>query len=326
MSRPSLSSPVRRARLRTGRRLAPPDDAARERAARWSAYFHRFTGWPHGRHELPGDLVPMSCRQAFETLSAVPDERTDTVQRSVSHLLVAGWEPERRHLDRLAAVARAACDDATDPDDPVQYLRARAPVEPVGRVVEARPVLPPPSGQKTIAYPSRVTIVDGVATVRTEALVPRPLDRVAELIQPQNWHRLGPFFRSTDLLEREETKRRDELVEHFVVDWNSFNVQEFRVHLHVDYGEQDEADGGKTARTDYAILYEEDDQILVDDGFGQARRIPGHPGWTHYIGEKKVKFASPMLNLLSPAITAMLLETNTDWLLKALPEPGGRAS
>ena len=298
-----MTFPLRRATRAPSRRLGAPDAPARERAALWSAYFHRFAGWPHGRHELSYGLVPMSCRRAFETLDETCDGRVATIRRPVSHLLAAGWKPGRDHLGRLDTIAPTADDEQIEHVSP-EDLRAAG--------------VPPEDADTSVKGRSRVTIEDGAATVQFETWIPRPIDRVADLIRPQHWFQLGHFWRGTDFRPRAETGRTDELLEHYVFDWNAVNIQEFRVHLGVDYGEQDEPDGRKTVRTDYAIMYEEDDEILIDDGFAQATGIRERPGWTHYLGEKKLKFASPVLNFLAIAIVTMLLEHNAGWLLHAL--------
>jgi hypothetical protein len=315
-----MTFPVRRATRAPARRLTAARGTARERAALWSAYFHRFAGWPHGRHELSYGLVPMSCRRAFETLGDMGDGRLATMRRPVSHLLAAGWKPEPRHLVRLATIAPAATDEQTEA---AARLRAFASVEHVSRETLRAADVPREDADVSAPARSRVTIEDGAATAQFEAWLPRPLERVANLIRPQNWFELGHFWRETALRTRPETGRSDELLEHYVFDWNAVNVQEFIVHLSVDYSEQDEPDGGKTVRTDYAIMYEEDDQILIDDGFAQATQVPKREGWTHYLGEKKLKFASPLLNFLSTAIVTMVLENNAGWLLDALPEQDG---
>jgi hypothetical protein len=306
-----MTFPVRRATRAPNRRLAAADDTGRERAALWSAYLHRFAGWPHGRQELPYGLAPMSCRRAFETLEETGAARIATIRRPVSHLVAAGWNPEPRHRDRVAKIVGTPTHHAA---------RDIAAVEHVSRETLRDADVPVADRSR-----SRVTIEDGAATVRFETWLPRPLERVASLIQPQNWFRLGHFWRATDLRKRTGPGECDELREHYLFDWNAVSTQEFVAHLSVDYGEQDEGDGGRIVRTDYAIRYEEDDEILIDDGFAQARRVPGRAGCTHYVGEKKLKFASPLLNFLSTAIVTMLLENNADWLLHALDVQDGVA-
>ena len=318
MPRDPVTFPVRRATRVPNRRIAPGDRQSRERAAIWSAYFHRFAGWPHGRYEVPYGLAPMSCRHAFETLDGMDDARRATIRRPVSHLLAAGWKPERRHLDRLAGIATTATDATTAAHEAAARLRPLARVEHVSRETLRAADVPPPDADPSVPGRSRVTIEDGAATVQLETWLPAPLERVAELIQPKNWFKLGHFWRGTELRTRPETGRCDELLEHYVFDWNAVNTQEFIVHLSVDHGEQDEPDGRKTVRTDYAIMYEEDDEILIDDGFAQATHLPKREGWTHYRGEKKIKFASPLLNFMSMAIVTMLLENNAGWLMDAL--------
>jgi len=88
----------------------------------------------------------------------------------------------------------------------------------------------------------------------------------------------------------------------------------FDVILKVDYSESTDV-----VRTDFSLKYEKSDQILVDEGYVEARSIPGRPGWTRHTGQKTLKFTSGLLNILAPAMTAMFLESKADWLESALP-------
>ena len=56
------------------------------------------------------------------------------------------------------------------------------------------------------------------------------------------------------------------------------------------------------------MLAREHGQLECDDGFIEARSIPGRHGWCEYIAEKGMKFRSPAMDLLAPTVTALFLE------------------
>jgi hypothetical protein len=89
------------------------------------------------------------------------------------------------------------------------------------------------------------------------------------------------------------------------VNWNQLLLQDFKVWLRFT-----RRTTKNTIRTDYSLIYEEDDQLLVDQGYGEVKRVEGHKRWTRYTGVKTLKFASALLNLLAPAVMAMFLDGN----------------
>src|SRR6185436_9088119 len=110
--------------------------------------------------------------------------------------------------------------------------------------------------------------------------------------------------------------RKGTVFENFVVTWNTFAAQSFKVHLKVTR----RARAGMM-RTDYSLINEEDDKLLVDEGYGEARRIGERRGWTLYTGVKTLKFASTLQNLLSPGVMAMFLDSTASTLTRFRPRP-----
>jgi len=294
-------------------RLWGVDDDVRERAALWSAYYHRFAGAPRAAALVEG-RQPLSPDAACGVLAEMPRERRAPIRRALAHLVTAGYRPGAHRRAAFDALARHVTDTA--PGEPrhaaVAKLRAFG-----GRSTHARPF-----GSDAVAIdgrlyglargdcvplPTTVTVeADGVS-VRGETLVPRPLDAVAAIVRPQNWHRLGPFFESTSLVGPSELR------EVYVVDWDLVRFERFEVHLRVDFTRTRDR-----AHADYSLMYDRDRRLFVDDGWSEAQAIEGHPDWTRYIGVKKVKFAASYSNLLAPAMMSMFIESNADWLLKAI--------
>jgi hypothetical protein len=124
------------------------------------------------------------------------------------------------------------------------------------------------------------------------------------------WKELGPFWEGEGDIQVEWERgggdprvRKGEVAEVFILNWNTLQLQMFEVRLRVTQRRTDDM-----IRTDYSLMYEKDDQVLVDQGYGEVRRIPKRPQWACYTGEKTLKFASTMLNLLAPGIMAMFLD------------------
>jgi hypothetical protein len=77
-------------------------------------------------------------------------------------------------------------------------------------------------------------------------------------------------------------------------------MERFDVHLRVDYTVTDDV-----IRSDYSLLYDEDSQLLCDDGMMELRKIPGYSDWCRYTGTKSLKFAADFLNVLAPGVLFM---------------------
>jgi hypothetical protein len=140
------------------------------------------------------------------------------------------------------------------------------------------------------------------------------LSRVNRLVNPMNWVELGEFFAVTKR-EADGTrgpKREAEswygvLLEDFIVSWNGLATHRFNQKLKVDYTVLP-----NVARTDYSLMYEEDDQIEVNEGFFEVRRDATMPkGWIAGTMKKTVRFKSSLLNFLAPAMLAMFLDSKT---------------
>ena len=158
------------------------------------------------------------------------------------------------------------------------------------------------------AEPSRIRTANGVFTVSRRALVRAPFEKLVPVIDPRNWARLGEFFDRVDRLDGANVREDgwDGLFEeHFRVGWGPWSINTVNPILRVDFTHD-----GQCARADYALAWERDDQLETDDGFVEIRRLPGRVGWCEYSAEKSTRFRSPQINLLSPAIMAVFVESN----------------
>lgn len=165
-------------------------------------------------------------------------------------------------------------------------------------------------GQLTVSLPTKIIHDAGAFTFVKEVGLRQNLDNVKWLVNPLNWVRLGEFFARTD---REDGTRGSEgdqkewagvLVEDFIVSWNGLRTHSFKQKLKVDYTVERDL-----ARTDYSLMYEEDDQIELNQGFFQAKTIGESPEWIHGQMQKTLRFKSSLLNMLAPAIFSMFLDS-----------------
>ena len=313
------------------------------RAVLWSCIYHRLFGPPSGGTTMITGLDPVSQEEICDILERIGNGtrslRHDYLVRSCcSQLLAAGYRPPAdddalfyRLARGVTCTQRKGRKERIEQPEIRRYLRLHAqehfgvpyqPFTPPARLedeIDRRQRLSP---RTVIGRPSEVAY-DGTAfTISKEMLVEQPLTKVAPLINPENWTRLGPFFRET---RRDDPPRRwqrgkpiawdGRLYEEFTINWNAFTVNSFVSRIQVDYTVTADA-----ARTDYALMYEEDDQLVVDDGYVEASRVPGYPEWTRYRGTKSLRFASSFLNMLAPAIASMFLETQAGFLESAVVE------
>jgi hypothetical protein len=162
-----------------------------------------------------------------------------------------------------------------------------------------------------------------VWVVKKEYVLRCPFEGVTTLINPINWQHLAPFFKVTRQVDPPPQASdvagswSGVLNEKFIVNWNTFAVQSFDVFLNVDY-----TVAGDVTRADYSLKYETKNQIVVDDGYGEAQKVDD--GVTRYIGCKRLRFASSFLNLVAPGILAMQLEQDEGGF-RDLLERGARA-
>jgi hypothetical protein len=156
--------------------------------------------------------------------------------------------------------------------------------------------------------PSYVRDTNGIFTVSRRANVKAPLRAVREVLNPINWATLGEFFEYVGQVGNPKERKdgwRGLFEERFVIGWGPLSLNTYTVFLNVDFT-YDET----RVRADYSLAYEEDDQLEVDDGYLEARTIPGRPGWCAYYAEKSTRFRSPWSNLMAPVINAVSLESN----------------
>lgn len=163
--------------------------------------------------------------------------------------------------------------------------------------------------------PTEIRYDGDAVTALRQVWVRNQLDDLGPNLNPMEWSKLSPFFEVVRAEGRPRMPRATEpwsglFFEHFVINWNRVRFNSFKTHLTVDFT----WDAG-LYRTDYSLAYEEDDQLLLDNGFVEARKIPGHPGWTQYRMSKTVKFASAFLNFLVPAALCMWVESDSEGLV-----------
>jgi hypothetical protein len=307
------------------------------RQAQWSAYYHRFFGRVRPGDQVPAAYAPLSLDDATAALHdalraplAVPAHepiRHDIVRRCAASILIYGHRPSAGRKDDFERVmtiaatpevgARAGktrqptAERAKDflirwgtaaflPIDPEQEMDLRIPE----RLKET------PNDKHLVALPTTITNTQSGFAFDKRVYMRTTIAAVRHLINPENWSHLGLFF----ALTRREDEKPDQrgkaipwhgvLDEHFIVSWNEVQTSVFKQRLKVDYSVTRDL-----VRTDYALMYEEDDQVVVNDGFMQISRerdLP--PGWIAGRMQKKLKFTSSLQNLFCPALLSMLVD------------------
>lgn len=163
-----------------------------------------------------------------------------------------------------------------------------------------------------IALPTTITNTQSGFVFDKQVYLRATLDGVAALVNPENWSRLGQFFVLTCKESQKHNPRvkapakawRGVLREHFIVSWNDVKTSIFKQRLKIDYSVTRDL-----VRCDYALMYEEDDQIVANEGFMQIKRDSSLPaGWIAGSMQKKLKFTSSMQNLFCPALLSMMLD------------------
>lgn len=298
------------------------------RRVQWSSYYHRFFGRVRPGDRVPGGFEPLSLDDATGALNdALPiakrSWRRHLARRCVSQMMLYGHRPaqhRQRDFDDLAKIAAQpeAGDDDSSTASAKDFLtrwgaREFTPgeipqVQVDGEMKDAGP------DRRMISLPTRLLHDQGAFVVDKEIYLRTKLDTVSKLVNPENWERLGEFFAKTyrengrnenGAIEAKAAPWHGVLREDFIVSWNGFTTNVFKQRLKVDYTVTPEM-----ARTDYALMYEEDDQIAMNEGFLEVRIVNGlPPGWIAGRMSKKLKFTSSMLNLLAPALLSMLLDS-----------------
>lgn len=294
--------------------------ASLQRAALWNPYFYRFFGSAH--EQVERTVRPLSGDESCTALTTLIDAlggqhpRPRILRRCLSRMWNSGYRPSNRdYHERFRKLAQqavptappeeafvAVVDDRSD--NPSRAVR----VQPDPMVAEAR--ISPDS------EPSLVTFDGNVWTTRKELLIHRRIEKVGQLINPIRWQRLSPFFKATWRVEPSTVLPLDEgwsgiLHETVRVNWNTIKLEQYDVLLKIDYTVTDDV-----ARADYSLKHEQDNKIVVDDGYVEARRVS--PEVTRYTLYKRLRFASSFTNLIAPALLCMLLENDEDGLRHAL--------
>lgn len=306
------------------------------RRAQWATYFPRFFGSVQSGDRLPSGLIPESLDETTDILDqqydpAAPNRgRRYLVRRCVSQMLLCGHRPRRPDTfgQLMEKAVQPIPESSSTGGQVATALQARKPVarEFLVRWGEREFNVPGPyrlraasiakavkeidPGERTVSLPTKIIHDGGAFTFVKEVGIRQNLAVVKWLVNPLNWVWLGEFFARTDREDGtrgswgDHTEWAGVLAEDFLVSWNGHAMHSFKQKLKVDYTvEQD------LARTDYSLMYEEDDQIELNQGFFQAKTIEGSPEWIHGHMQKTLKFKSSLLNMLAPAIFSMFLDS-----------------
>lgn len=176
-------------------------------------------------------------------------------------------------------------------------------------------------GVEAIVKPTRIALEGRAITATKELWVQRPVEAVMTALDPRSWPSRSVFFESIEVLKT-NTSRLPELgrswsgniLETFVVNWNTVEFTRFRTELAVDVTVD-----GSEGRLDYGLVYERSGALIRDDGYLEIRSVPGRPGWTHYFVSKTVWFASDVLNLLTPAVLTLRANEQAVAFLSPVP-------
>jgi hypothetical protein len=346
---------VERAAERPGALREEPERSPLRRV-QWSSYYHRFFGRVRPGDRISGEVRPLTLDESAETLhkvycaapAAFQKRRQHVARRCVAQMLVYGYRPAKEIEGKFNRLVRAAASPETGDRgiaaDPEPGNRDAAELVAAARdfllrwgVREFTPeqwtpkqrdeeLTRVPDREKIVSRPTELTHDHGTFVVTKRVYLRTEVDKISHLINPENWERLGEFFAKTF---KEDGKADSEanagsdawqgvLREDFICSWNDFTTNIFKQRLKVDY-----TVAPSVARTDYALMYEEDDQIVVNDGFFEVRdvkqpdvRTGVHPddltlpkGWVVGTMRKRLKFTSSVLNLLCPALLPMFLDS-----------------
>lgn len=295
---------------------SPTSVRALRRQAVWAVFLRNLYGQPRGETttRAPEDLSalealgwlsrsqivgrPRLLRRILAPVIIAPRTKWTAELRELILAAAGDVEPRPRTFEEALIAVRARIESrfAVDWDDRVRPRR-RA----LWRILDPEDLVQ--------AEPSRIRTADGVFTVSRRALVRARFDKLVHVIDPCNWASFGEFFDRVARLEGADIRETDGwsgfFEEHFRVGWGPWSINTVNPILRVDYTYDDQC-----ARADYALAWERDDQLETDDGFVEIRRLPGRVGWCEYSAEKSTRFRSPSVNLLSPAIMAVFIESN----------------
>lgn len=320
MRRAEFHSPSIESRIEGPRAQQSGLPRAALRRAQWSSYYHRFFGRVRSGDRVPDVVAPMTLDDSTDLLERVytPQVRP-VVRRCVSQMLLYGHRPapERRaQFDHLAQCS-VAPDDATAAADSAKTALLRWAEREFGVAEPSFDELlwemrTAAADVRLIALPTRLVHDRGAFLVTKDVYLRTSIEAVKALVNPENWELMGEFFAATyreghanDAELRPATPWSGVLREDFIASWNTTTTSVFRQRLKIDY-----TVAADLVRSDYALMYEEDDQVTVNEGFIEVRESEAlPPGWIAGTMQKKVKFTSSVLNLLCPALISMLLDS-----------------
>jgi hypothetical protein len=297
-----------------------PRNAALQRAALWNPYFYRFFGSEHGqvplgRRPLSGDESCRALLQVVESLGGT-HPRPRLLRRCLGQMWSSGYRPQDRvGEDIFQRLANVAMPHRHGPKEALKSLiHSHGYTPSSGAALEglvAANSSAPGGGPATELTPTQLSF-DGTAwTVKKQWLIQKPIRTVNELLDPLNWQRLSQIFKETRRIET--TSKADDpngswqgvLEEKVTLNWNIAALQTFHTFLKIDFTVTPDV-----TRADYSLEYEAQNQIVIDDGYGEARRVSADR--TQYTGVKRLRYASSFLNFMTPAVIAMALEYEHD--------------
>ena len=262
--------------------------------------------------ELPGELELGSLTRA--QMVARPHVLRRLLGPIVANRATGNrWSPEFRQLVRAAfndsprALQPATFDEALERLK--DWARSRYAISSARNSRELRAGLRIFDPEELLEVePSVIESENGVFRVSRRALVKAPLHVVRDVINPLNWQRLGEYFEYVGGVEGKIDQREDGwsgvFEERYVFGWGPLTLATCHPFLRVDFT-YDET----RVRADYSLLYEENGLLDCDNGYLEARTMPGRPGWCDYYSEKSTRFRLPTVNLIAPAILAVYLES-----------------
>lgn len=316
------------------------------RQAQWSTYYHRFFGRLRPGDRLQGGFEPPSLDETTHLLHGTflpPDpparprtplrgDRAYLARRCVSQMLLYGYRPgsERQQEFRQMTCRAAEADvpgafDAADASGAMDFLvrwgRREFGAQPPSESELVEEMTAPGAGS-LISLPTRIRHLQGSFEFEKRVYLKTDLPSVSRFVNPENWELLGEFFartyregsRADSTAVAQATPWQGVLREDFIVTWNTFTVNVFRQRLKVDYTVAKDL-----VRSDYALMYEEEDQIALNEGVFELRAEAPVPGWIHGCMTKRLKFTSSILNMLSPALLSMMLDSGTGGFNRFLP-------
>lgn len=157
-----------------------------------------------------------------------------------------------------------------------------------------------------VIEPAVIRQKSGVSTISRHARFRADFAKLANLLNPQNWKKLGPYFDEIEVLAKNERSDGWDglLREVFVVDWSCFRLYSYRTVLNIDFTYSE-----LRVRTDFSLAWEEDDQLERDSGFMELTRIPGERSWCKYHAEKSLRFRSAPANIFAPMLMSAFLQS-----------------